>query len=374
MLREHLVQRARTFVYTTGTSPAIAGGLLRSIEVCRDAEARRAATLGPARELASGLGAPEPAAAIVPFVVGTNDRALRAARDLADGGLETRAVRPPTVPEGTARLRLCTHVHNTREAVARLVQKLRTIPVENAGGSDQRRGGASDASLRMRSPTLVVAGTDTNVGKTVVSALLMLGAARFGPALYWKPVQTGTESDTETVAGLARATNCETLEPCYSFPLPASPHASAADVGTSIRFPTLDTALRRERARKPEARLIVECAGGLLVPYTFEHTQLDWLAAHRLPLVLVARSGLGTLNHTLLSIEALRTRRLAPEALFLVGDLHPSNRATLEQMSGVRRIYEVPVFTRLEPEALEEWVARNDLGPLFASALRAQDA
>ena len=159
--------------------------------------------------------------------------------------------------------------------------------------------------------------------------------------------------------------NVELGEPCYSFPLPASPHAAAADVGKSIHVPTLDQALRKERGENPEAPLIIELAGGLLVPYTSEFTQIGWLAAHRLPLVLVARSGLGTLNHPLLSLEALHARGLHPEVLFLVGRPHPSNRATLEQMSGVRTIYELPHFDELSTEALNTWLDENDLRPLF---------
>jgi dethiobiotin synthetase len=79
-------------------------------------------------------------------------------------------------------------------------------------------------------------------------------------------------------------------------------------------------------------------------------------------LVLVARSGLGTLNHTLLSLEALRRRRLEPEALFLVGSPHASNRATLAAMSGVARLYGVPMFAELSTAALGAWLDGNDLG------------
>jgi dethiobiotin synthase len=208
-------------------------------------------------------------------------------------------------------------------------------------------------------------GTDTDVGKTVISTVLSLFGARRGPVRYWKPVQTGTDLDTVTVSSLVHHENFESGEPCYEFPLPASPHAAAADVGKSIHVPTLDQALRRERTQNPEAPLIIELAGGLLVPYTSEVTQIDWLAAHRLPLVLVARSGLGTLNHTMLSLEALHSRGLHPEVLFLVGKPHPSNRATLEQMSGIRTIYELPRFDELDKAALDGWLDENDLRPLF---------
>ncbi|MEM7518160.1 MAG: dethiobiotin synthase, partial [Planctomycetota bacterium] len=269
---------------------------------------------------------------------------------------------------GTARLRISTHSYNSEEAVRTLITKLAT--------ADSLRetkipttGRATSSTTSRRSPTLVVTGTDTDVGKTVVSALLVKAAARRGPAIYWKPVQTGDDSDTETLRRLVQTANCEFSTPCYEFPLPASPHAAAADVGKSIQMPFLDQALRKERTRHTEARLIVELAGGLLVPLTSEVTQLDWLAGHRLPHVLVARSGLGTLNHTLLSLEALRGRGIFPEALFLVGRRHPSNRATLEQMAGVPLIYELPLLETLSGEALDEWLDENDLAALLARGL-----
>src|SRR5690606_28547295 len=146
-----------------------------------------------------------------------------------------------------------------------------------------------------------------------------------GPARYWKPVQTGDESDTETVRILAGAPDGALVEPAYAFPPPAAPPGAAAAAGASG-----DVAALTERATRPRSDaagpLVVEPAGGLMVPFTLEVTLGDWLAARRLPVVLVARSGLGTLNHTLLTLEALRARGLEPRALFLVGPPHPSNR------------------------------------------------
>ena len=80
---------------------------------------------------------------------------------------------------------------------------------------------------------------------------------------------------------------------------------------------------------------------------------------------LVARSGLGTLNHTLLSLEALAARGLRPRALFLVGEAHKSNRATLARARGVTRVFEVPTFSLVEESKLDAWIASNDLGFLF---------
>ena len=95
------------------------------------------------------------------------------------------------------------------------------------------------------------------------------------------------------------------------------------------------------------------------------YTQADWLAREVADIVVVARSGLGTLNHTLLTLEALRVRHLEPRALFLVGERHAGNRRTLERLSGVDHIYEVPVFDPLEATALDAWLEEEDLTPVL---------
>jgi dethiobiotin synthase len=211
--------------------------------------------------------------------------------------------------------------------------------------------------------TLFVVGTDTGVGKTVVAALLGRAAAGRGRVRYWKPVQTGAESDTREVERLAAGCALEFAEPAYRFELPASPHEAAAAEGTTIRMERLDA--RLDGLLATPGTLIVELAGGLLVPLEEGRLQIDWLASRRPPLVLVARSGLGTLNHTLLSIEALEARGLVPRALVLVGRPHPSNRATLERRTSLP-VVEVPPFEPLDPAILDDWLAGHDLTFLLA--------
>lgn len=357
-LRQLLVDRARTLVFATGTPPAVSGALCESIPIARDEHDRRERALTVAREIALALDTRSPSAAIVPFVIGDNETALAVAERARAAGFGVRAVRPPTVPNGTARLRLVGHAHNTLEDVRALGVVLNeTRPTRHV---EPRRVATS--------VTLFVVGTDTNVGKTVVSALLARAALERGSATYWKPVQTGTDSDTRTVEALVRAEHGRTLRctsPAYELALPASPHAAAADAGTRIDVERLRAQLATLRREDPDGALVVELAGGLLVPYDDEHTQADWLAAEALPIVLVARSGLGTLNHTLLTLEALAARHLRPRALFLVGAQHASNRATLEQRTRIAHIFEVPHFEPLDAAAIDGWVARHDLAPVF---------
>jgi dethiobiotin synthetase len=197
---------------------------------------------------------------------------------------------------------------------------------------------------------LVIAGTDTDVGKTIVSALVVQGLG----ASYWKPVQSGLADggDSARVRELLGLPPERILPEAYRLQAPVSPHWAAERDGVAID----PAALHLPAVAGP---LVVECAGGLLVPLRREGgpgaLQIAQIARWGLPVLLVARSGLGTLNHTLLSLEALRQRAIPVLGLVLNGPLHPDNPRTLEAFGGV------PVLAQLPP-----------LAPLTADALAAQ--
>ena len=357
VLVEHLTNRARAFVYTTSPPPPVVGALRAAVALARTMDGERARLRSFACELAARLDVPEPAAAIVPLVVGKSAAALELSTFLRASGFEVRAARPPTVPEGTARLRIVVHADHSKDELARLADAVLTARASLVFEPEHE----AEPAL---APTVIVCGTDTNVGKTVVAALLARAAAQRGPARYWKPVQTGADSDTAEVARLCAGTGLELAPPFLELPLPASPHEAAAAAGV-----VLDPAAVRERFSELRAEapspLVVELAGGLLVPYDEATTQADVLEAEGLPVVLVARSGLGTLNHTLLSLEALRGRRVPVLALVLVGEPHPSNRATLAARSAVPAVFELPPLAPLAPATLDRWLAAH---PGFAPA------
>jgi 8-amino-7-oxononanoate synthase len=357
-LVDTLLQRARAFLFTTAPPPALSAALERAIAICAEADDLRAAVRANAATLATALGVPAPPAAILPVRIGDARRATELAEALARRGLHARAVRPPTVPAEDAGLRIVLHATNTRAEVDDLARGLREHlpPV------------TEPAAKLPLAPALFVAGTDTGIGKTVVSALLVRAVKRARPGRdavrYWKPVQTGDESDTATAARLAGAAPHEVLRPAWSLPLPASPHEAAADAGVAIDPARIADGLTALRRLVPEALHVVELAGGLLVPYVAgarPYVQADWLERAGAPVVLVARSGLGTLNHTLLSLEALRRRAIEPRALFLVGPPHESNRETLRALGQVAAIFEVPFFEVLAAAALDAWLDANPL-------------
>ena len=209
-------------------------------------------------------------------------------------------------------------------------------------------------------PQIVVCGTDTDVGKTIVSAWLVQGLG----ASYWKPVQSGLEGggDRGRVSDLLQLTNDRLLPETYAFQQPVSPHWAA-----ELDEVTLDPgALMLPAIPGP---LVVETAGGLMVPLTRSWLQIDQLQVWDRPVVLVARSGLGTLNHTLLSLEALRKRRIPILGLILNGPPHADNPATLEQFGGAPVLGHLPPLQPLTAEALEhEWELQN-LSDVIRTAL-----
>ena len=168
---------------------------------------------------------------------------------------------------------------------------------------------------------LIVAGTDTNVGKTIVSSLLV---AKLN-AHYWKPVQCGeldTGGDSATIKKLTGIKENRIMPEAYRLKLAASPNQAAEAEGIIIENDKL-------KLPNHDGALVVELAGGLMVPLRDNWLQIDQIKVWNLPVVLVARSGLGTLNHTLLSLEAMEKRSIHVHTIILNGENHEANYKTL---------------------------------------------
>ena len=204
--------------------------------------------------------------------------------------------------------------------------------------------------------TIFITGTDTDVGKTAVSAW----ACQAWDADYWKPVQAGLEptTDTETVMRLGGLSRSRVHPSTYELTAPMSPHAAAAIDGVTIALDDFE----RPQTNRP---LVVEGAGGVLVPLNDRDLMVDLVKHLDIPVIVVARSGLGTINHTLLTLEALRTRHVPIAGVVTVGEPHASNRAALEHFGRVAVIAEIPKVERVTPEA----VANFPRPPLFDHVL-----
>ncbi|TDW65011.1 dethiobiotin synthetase [Novosphingobium sp. PhB55] len=206
-------------------------------------------------------------------------------------------------------------------------------------------------SRPLTSRPLIVTGTDTEIGKTVFAAAL---AGALG-AHYWKPVQAGLEEDGgdgDRVGRLSGLPADRILPEAYRLATPCSPHLAAEIDG-------VDIAPERLALPQVEGPLVVEGAGGVMVPLTRSTTYADQFARWNAPVVLVARTVLGTINHSLLSIEALRSRGVEVLGVAFVGDAVEDSEATICAMGRVRRLGRLPRLDPLTPEALARAFAEN---------------
>ena len=197
------------------------------------------------------------------------------------------------------------------------------------------------------SKRIIICGTDTDVGKTIVSSFFVQGLK----GIYWKPIQSGTEegTDTKTVCNLLNLEPNRYISERYKFKAPVSPHWAAEQESgfiepSNLKLPDLNELI------------IIETAGGLMVPLNRDWLQIDQLQVWGAPIILVARTGLGTLNHTLLSLEALRHRNLVVLGIVLNGPPHKDNPKTLEQFGDTKILASLPIFDEVNAKVLsQEW-------------------
>ncbi len=201
----------------------------------------------------------------------------------------------------------------------------------------------------------IVTGTDTDIGKTVFAA----GLTRFIHGAYWKPVQAGTEGGTDStrVAALAALPPDRILPEAYRLATPCSPHAAAEAEGV-----TIDPV--RLTPPAPARPLVIEGAGGVLVPLTRTFVYADLFARWHEPVIVVSSTRLGTINHSLLTIEALRRRDVPLHGIAFVGDSEPESESIICTLGRIRRLGRLPRLDPLTPDSL---------AAAFAEGFRAED-
>ncbi|MCH8495564.1 MAG: dethiobiotin synthase [Balneolales bacterium] len=192
-----------------------------------------------------------------------------------------------------------------------------------------------------------VLGTDTEIGKTLASALIQHALE----ASYWKPVQSGSDNgvtDTMRVKSLSQRPDESFLPERWHLTEPFSPHKSAKIDGVRIRLADFSW---------PECRdtyLVAEGAGGLLVPLNDKDLLIDLVAQLSAPVILVCRSSLGTINHTLLSVEALRSRNIPIIGFIMSGRRDADNKQAIEHFSGLECLAEIPYLDDINPRVIKE--------------------
>lgn len=196
----------------------------------------------------------------------------------------------------------------------------------------------------MKARTHIVTGTDTGIGKTVFAAALAAAL----DAYYWKPVQAGIDeegTDTARVAHLSALPEGKVLPEAYRLTTPCSPHLAAEIDGVAIDCDLL-------ALPQVDGPLVVEGAGGVLVPISRTETYADQMVRWDAPVIVVARTALGTINHSLLTIEALRARGVTVRGIAFVGDAVEDSEATICAMAGAVRLGRLPLIAPLTPVAL----------------------
>jgi dethiobiotin synthetase len=190
----------------------------------------------------------------------------------------------------------------------------------------------------------VITGTDTEIGKTVFSA----GLVDLLDAHYWKPVQAGLrgETDSEVVKRLAELIDDRILPERYRLETPASPHLAAELDRIHIDAASLDV------PDTGDCPLVIEGAGGLMVPLSRNGLYIDVFARWQLPVVLCARTALGIINHSLLSLEALRSRNINILGIAFIGKENVDTESTICRIGRVRRLGRLPWLAPLTGDAL----------------------
>ncbi|MEM1180234.1 MAG: dethiobiotin synthase [Acidobacteriota bacterium] len=198
---------------------------------------------------------------------------------------------------------------------------------------------------------VIVTGTDTEIGKTVASALVCARYRRELPLAYWKPIASGAVEgrDVEDVAELSGA---ETIEEHVLLREPLSPHLAARLEGRRIDPGAVVADF--ERHREGGRALVIEGAGGVHVPITDDGVMLlDLFERFGLPAVVVARSSLGTINHTLLTLEALRARGIEVAGVVLSGVPNAENLRAIRDFGDVDILGELPPLDPLSRRTVE---------------------
>jgi dethiobiotin synthetase len=190
-----------------------------------------------------------------------------------------------------------------------------------------------------------VTGTDTNVGKTVLSALLVAAL----DAVYWKPVQTGASegTDRESVRRWAEVAEDQLPAERYLFDPPVSPHLASREGGIRIALDAFELP-----EAPPGRKWIVEGAGGVMVPLNEHDMMRDLMRQIGFPILVAARTALGTINHTLLTLAALREASLPICGVALVGDENVENRRAIEHYGNVRVVGHIPMLKKIDRVAL----------------------
>lgn len=198
--------------------------------------------------------------------------------------------------------------------------------------------------------SFIVSGIHTGIGKTICSAVLC-EALGFD---YWKPVQAGELENTDSHTIKRLTSTCEIFPERYQLSIAASPHYAANEEGIEIKLSDFDLPLS-------DKRIIVETAGGILSPLSETITNLDLMAKLQLPNILVSNNYLGSINHTMLTIEVLESRGIKTVGIIFCGDEIPATRTYIDQHTKIPILCSVPQFRALNHTIIKEFATTIEI-------------
>ncbi len=191
---------------------------------------------------------------------------------------------------------------------------------------------------------IAIAGIHTGIGKTIVAAVI---AEAIG-ADYWKPVQAGTEErDTLTVQQFLTNGTKRTHTEAVLLKEPLSPHAAAAAEGVTIDY-------TKFKWPATDKTLLVETAGGVHSPISANKTMADFISHFHLPVILVSQNYLGSINHTLMTIDVLKSRGIKILGIVMNGAPNEASESFIEQYSSLKIVARIPHFKTLDKDAIHE--------------------
>lgn len=195
-----------------------------------------------------------------------------------------------------------------------------------------------------------IVGTDTDVGKTTVSSWICLHT-KYN---YWKPIQAGSDSDSLSVRKLSGAT---VYPEAYHLKNPISPHLAAEKEGITINTSNITIPICEN--------LLIEAAGGLMVPLNKKELYIDFIKQTKLPVILIARSSLGTINHTCLSVEALKNQKIELLGVIVNGERNTDNVEAIEKYSSVKILAELDMMKNVDKTNFYEKKLPQQLKEIF---------
>ncbi|WP_218043818.1 dethiobiotin synthase [Flavobacterium gawalongense] len=201
-----------------------------------------------------------------------------------------------------------------------------------------------------------ITGIGTDIGKTIVSAILVEALK----ADYWKPVQSGDlhQTDTMKVQGLISNSTSHFFPEAYRLTEPMSPHAAAAIDGVTINLDSI-------KVPPTSNNLIIEGAGGLMVPLNGDSLGIDLIEKLKAEVILVSRNYLGSINHTLLSVEALQSRNIPIKGIIFNGNPVNSSEKFICEYTGLKSLFRIDNEQTVDKQTILKYASEPNIKSLF---------